>query len=229
MIEKLKSRFKNNNFRTSVVVVVLLFLGSYIYLATSSGSLLFKSNVEQASINETLNPSPTSETKIMGVATAPPSYNPNLSKSPTPAIKLSPSANPSSSVKSSITSVSNSQSSPTPQPSSISQTASSPTPAPTPEKKQVNMEIQSPDGNSSFQIDISEGMNVCDVLQKAKDQGKVKSITFDDQYLASYNSKYVYEINGFKNNWTFKVNGNSPLGCSLYQVKNNDSIVWEFN
>ena len=71
-------------------------------------------------------------------------------------------------------------------------------------------------------------MNVCDVLKKAKDLGKISSLALDDSYMSNMNSLYVREMNGLSNNWTFKVNGNSPLGCSLYQVKPNDQIVWKF-
>ena len=71
-------------------------------------------------------------------------------------------------------------------------------------------------------------MTACDVLQKAKDAGKLKSVTFDDSYMATMHSRYISEINGFANNWTFTVNGSSPLGCSLSQPKPNDTIVWKF-
>lgn len=77
-------------------------------------------------------------------------------------------------------------------------------------------------------MEISGDLNVCQVLEKAKDQGKIASLTLDNSYISSMNSLYVKEMNGLSNNWTFKVNGNSPLGCSLYQVKPEDLIVWKF-
>lgn len=93
----------------------------------------------------------------------------------------------------------------------------------------VNVQIQAPDAASNFSIELKQGMNVCDVLQKAKDEDKIKSLIFDDSYISNYKSRYIYEINGYKNNWTFTVNGNSPLGCSLYTPKANDIIIWKFN
>ena len=93
----------------------------------------------------------------------------------------------------------------------------------------VSVEVQaSGTQNLKFTVEFKDGMNVCDVMQEAKDEGKINSITFDDSYLSSYKSRYVSEINGYKNNWTFTVNGTGPLGCSLILPKPNDSIVWKF-
>lgn len=102
------------------------------------------------------------------------------------------------------------------------------TPTQVPAAQTVSVEIKSPDGSASFTVAHNDGMTVCDVLQRAKDSGKIKSVTLDDSYMASLRSKYVSEINGFANNWTFSVNGSQPLGCSLSQPKPNDSIVWKF-
>lgn len=99
---------------------------------------------------------------------------------------------------------------------------------PTPIQIFVNLQIESADGSSNFSIVFNEGMNVCDILQKAKDEGKIQSLTFDDSYLSAFNSRYIYEINGLKNNWTFTVNGKSPLGCSLITPAPNDTIKWKF-
>lgn len=103
-----------------------------------------------------------------------------------------------------------------------------PTSAPLQATQIVSVEIKAPDGTSTFAVDYSDGMDVCAVLQKAKDSGKIKSVTFSDEYMSTLRSKYVSEINGFANNWTFSVNGSSPLGCSLSQPKPNDTIVWKF-
>jgi hypothetical protein len=103
------------------------------------------------------------------------------------------------------------------------------TPIPTSVVSFVNVQIQMPDAILNFSIELKQEMNVCDVLQKAKDEDKIKSLTFDDSYLSAYKSRYVYEINGYKNNWTFTVNGNSPLGCSLSTPKANNMIIWKFN
>ncbi len=103
-----------------------------------------------------------------------------------------------------------------------------PTTAPTAVVSTVTVEVKIPDAPASFSVELKDGMNVCDVLQKAKDTGKINSLSFDDSYLSAYHSRYVSEINGYRNNWTFSINGNSPLGCSLANPKPNDTIVWKF-
>ncbi|MEK7570772.1 MAG: DUF4430 domain-containing protein [Patescibacteria group bacterium] len=110
----------------------------------------------------------------------------------------------------------------------VIQTPATSTPTPTSTVATATLEIQDPTASSRFPIEITNGMNVCDLLQKAKDTGKIVSVTFDDSYMASLNSRYVVEINGYQNNWTFTVNGSSPLGCSLTHPKPNDTIVWKF-
>jgi|SRR3989344_6647927 len=236
MIKNLKSELKNYRFRTLLIIGALLLFGSFVFISTSPEIGLFKSKTEIASLpNPSSQPLESSEpkTEVMGANTSivVPSKKPTASKTPTPTVVPSPTAQSTSSPSqnsssnpqtgSTIPSSSAPQSSTTPQPS--------PSPTTQPEKKQVNLEIQAPDGTSSFQIEITEEVDVCKVLEIARDQGKIKSLTLDDQYLKAFNSKYVYEINGYKNNWTFKVNGSSPLGCSLYKVIANDSIVWKFN
>ncbi len=93
----------------------------------------------------------------------------------------------------------------------------------------VNMEINDPDGDNSFQVKLNGGANACDVLQESKDEGKINSLTFNDAYMSTLHSRYVTEINGFQNNWTFTINGSSPNGCSLINPQPNDHIVWKFN
>lgn len=101
-----------------------------------------------------------------------------------------------------------------------------PTAAPIVVARTVSVEIKTADSSSNFSVELKDGMNVCDVLQKAKDEGKISSLTIDDSYLSNLKSRYVSEINGYKNNWTFKVNGVSPLGCSLSNPKPDDIIIW---
>ncbi len=102
------------------------------------------------------------------------------------------------------------------------------TPTQTPASATVQMQVQTPGGTSSFSTNLNTGANACDVLQEAKNEGKITSVTFDDSYMSSLHSRYVTEISGYQNNWTFTVNGSSPLGCSLANPKPNDSIVWKF-
>ena len=98
---------------------------------------------------------------------------------------------------------------------------------PTQAAKLVNVEITAGGNTSSFSLEFTNSINVCDVLEKARNEGKITSLTIDDSYMKTFNSKYVKELNGYKDNWTFTVNGNSPLGCSLYNVNDGDSIVWK--
>lgn len=117
---------------------------------------------------------------------------------------------------------------PTPTPTSTPTPSPSPTPAPTPITSTVNIEIKTLGTSSSFTIEIDEQMDACEVLVKAKNEGKIASVTLDDSYLSTFNTLLVSEINGHSNYWVFTVNGESPMGCSLVTLKNNDQIVWEF-
>ncbi|HSW88421.1 MAG TPA: DUF4430 domain-containing protein [Candidatus Saccharimonadales bacterium] len=101
-------------------------------------------------------------------------------------------------------------------------------PTPTQTLNTVSLQLKTPDTTSNATITLKDGANVCDVLDEAKNEGKISSVTFDDSYMSSLHSKYVSEINGYKNNWTFTINGSAPLGCSLFHPKPNDSIVWKF-
>ncbi len=92
----------------------------------------------------------------------------------------------------------------------------------------VLMQITDPEGTRSFEIRLHDGATVCDILQEAKDEGSIRSLTLDDSWLATYGSLYVREIDGFSNNWTFSVNGTHPRGCSLYKPRANDRITWKF-
>lgn len=169
-------------------------------------------------IEITPSPTPTSSPKkVMGAKT---SYSP-------PTATLTPNKNNETNNINTTTQSSNTSFQ---QQASSQTTPQSPTPTSTPPvvTEVVNVEIQTPDATSSFSVVINNNMNVCDIMQKAKDEGKINSLTIDDEYLMSLNSKYVSEINGYKNNWTFKINGDSPLGCSLSTPKPNDTIVWKF-
>ncbi len=93
----------------------------------------------------------------------------------------------------------------------------------------VNLKIITPGKKDSFAVELKDGQNVCDNLIQAKAEGKLTSLTINTSYLKTYGSAYVYEINGYKNNWTFTINGASPpTGCSDVFPKNNDAIVWTF-
>lgn len=102
------------------------------------------------------------------------------------------------------------------------QPTSQPTTAPT-----VILQIAEPDGATTFSLPVIG--TVCDELTEAKNEGKIRSVTFSSTYMNSMHSLYITEINGYQNNWTFTVNGTAPQGCSLVTPKSGDSIVWKFN
>src|SRR4029078_2639744 len=98
-----------------------------------------------------------------------------------------------------------------------------PLPTPTNSINHVSLQITTPDVTSLDSVTLKDGADVCDVLQEAKDEGKISSLTLDDSYMSSLHSKYVKEMNGRSDNWTFKLNNDSPLGCSLAHPKPNDT------
>jgi hypothetical protein len=93
----------------------------------------------------------------------------------------------------------------------------------------VVLQLHEPDGNFSYSITLQHGADVCGVLQEAKNEGKLRSLTLDNAYQQSMHSMYVKEINGYNNNWTFTAAGKAPLGCSLYTPKPGDTISWNYN
>lgn len=88
--------------------------------------------------------------------------------------------------------------------------------------------LSEPDGITAYTIDLAHVTNACDILTAAHAQGKLRSVTLDSAYFSTLHSTYVREINGYANNWTVKVNGASPKGCSLATVTKGDSVVWTY-
>ncbi|MBI5451907.1 DUF4430 domain-containing protein [Candidatus Gottesmanbacteria bacterium] len=86
-------------------------------------------------------------------------------------------------------------------------------------------------GSAVGTVTLDQGANQCDVLTKAKDQGKISSLLM--KYDSSLGTNGVYQINGQgKENsvwWVYKVNGQSPgQGCSLVKANNGDKIEWSY-
>lgn len=212
------------------ILVLAFVFASIVSFSISPQSPLFSNPIPEyeSDISENINvlpsPSPISSLpeKVLGVKTTVVSKT----STPTPTPKPKPITLSNEIADSSI--IKNEVLQPTPIPTPIPTPASTPTATPQAVVSNVNLEIKTPETSLSFSVEINEGMNVCDIMQKARDEGKINSITFDDSYLSAYKSKYVLEINGFLNNWTFTVNGESPLGCSLSNPEPNDTIVWKF-
>ena len=98
----------------------------------------------------------------------------------------------------------------------------------TPAEHTVHMTIVAPDGTSEFEVDLRDGEDLCENIEEAKSEGHIRSLTMDNSYLETFGSRYVREINGYSNNWTVEVNGVGPKGCSLYEPKAGDTIIWTF-
>lgn len=152
-----------------------------------------------------ITPSPKPDKKALVLVQSNPQINPSAS----PATSNTPESSPTQ-----ITTI------PSSQPSSQ--------PSPQPED-QVNIEINEPDGNFSFSVTLQSGDDLCSNLSRAKDEGKIRSLSIDDSYMSTFGSSYVREINGYQNNWTVSVNGTNPKGCSLYKPNPGDNISWKFN
>lgn len=94
----------------------------------------------------------------------------------------------------------------------------------------VNLKIITPSGENTLSVQLDQNQNACTILNQAKKENKITSLIIKDDYLATYGSLYVYEINGLKNIWTFKVNGqSSTVGCSKVLLKNADSVEWKYD
>lgn len=93
----------------------------------------------------------------------------------------------------------------------------------------VTIQITEPDGIFNFSVAITGNTNPCSILNSAKDEGKIHSVTIQ-HYDAPLNSDYVKELNGYSNNWTFKLNGDQkPTGCSNYNLNKGDTVTWQYN
>lgn len=86
---------------------------------------------------------------------------------------------------------------------------------------------------SKTTVSFSSGQSVYDILLKTT---RDKGIHLDSQYTAMYGSAYIkgigniYEFDcGSNSGWLYSVNGSTPsYGCSKYQVKPGDNIVFYY-
>ncbi|MFA6081035.1 MAG: hypothetical protein WC741_01355 [Patescibacteria group bacterium] len=98
-----------------------------------------------------------------------------------------------------------------------------------PQQDIINLEINGPDGNNKFSLTYKDGANPCSILNDAKNDGKIRSVTIL-HYGAPLNSDYVKEINGFSDNWNFSIDGSGkPSGCSNYILNKNSTVTWKYN
>lgn len=113
----------------------------------------------------------------------------------------------------------------TPQPGAA-KTPTTPTPT---IASTINLTLIDPDGTFNYIVRLSPDADACTVLEQARTEGKISSLDIDYSYLKTHlKSAYVRSINTFTNNWTVKVNGTAPLGCSLVRPQNNDNVTWRY-
>ena len=218
-----------------VIFSVLLFAGSvsFAFAPKSAHTIAADEPRVVETVKEEVGFSPLSkhspQTKqVLGIAakvvlnSSTPSFTPKASVLPSPS-SVPTSVPVQTIVVRNVTEVVN-----TPAPTSTATPAPSIEPSPTPTPLTVNIEVNSPAGKSNFSLKITDGMNACEILQKAKDEGKIASLTLDDKYLESFGTLLVAEMNGYSTNWVFTVNGESPMGCSLSFPKSGDQIVWTY-
>ncbi|KKP51283.1 MAG: hypothetical protein UR42_C0018G0001 [Candidatus Roizmanbacteria bacterium GW2011_GWA2_33_33] len=114
----------------------------------------------------------------------------------------------------------------------VPQPTNTPSPAEASAKEGQGLKVSLSIGGSSVgTIDLSNGVNQCDVLSQALSQGKIQSLNM--RYNNDLGTNAVYQINsvGKENSvwWTFKVNGQSPSqGCSYIKVNNADNVEWDY-
>jgi hypothetical protein len=174
-------------------------------------------------------------------------YNPNKNKpiqpfdsaqgKPTQLIKMSPTNSarlnliPSDSIQFYPTATT--EPTPTNIPTSIIKGSDNPTPtdiiSSPPQQDIINLEINGSEGKNKFTLNYKDGTNPCSILNDAKNDGKIRSLTIL-HYGAPLNSDYVKEINGFSDNWNFSIDGSGkPSGCSNYILNKNSTVTWKYN
>lgn len=161
-----------------------------------------------------------------------------LEVSPSPTIQLSTKkattgTSPSPQTKQTNTqqNAQNSNPTSTQTPTSSNQTTQQ-TPPPTTNSNSTTFEVfLKVNGTSVGNVNLPQGSNQCDVLNKALEQGKITSLNM--KYDSNYGSYAVYQINKIGNLssvwWVYKVNGQSPSkGCSYISANSADNIEWEY-
>ena len=119
--------------------------------------------------------------------------------------------------------------SPTLRPVAPSAIKPAPAVAASPPASSVSVTIIDPAGPATFAVQLTPSADACAVLEEAKTEGKIASLYIDYKTVnTSLRSAYVRQINSFTDGWTFKVNGVSPLGCSLSHPSSNDQITWRY-
>ncbi len=85
------------------------------------------------------------------------------------------------------------------------------TPTPSP---RVTLIVTIGQASSSYLVELLSGANACTVLEEAKREGEISSVTITDKY-ASLKSLFVEEINGVSG-WEYGVKNGSPPNGNIY-------------
>lgn len=188
---------------TKYLLSVAIVIFSLIFAGFISNLLALHSQPSQAKVSDNLETEMTAQTKPYVTPSPIPQAVSSAPTSPAPTANTQPTYN-------------------TP--------VASPTPKLTPaiQTDQVNVSIN---GSSSFTVSVNDGLNQCDVLNKALAEGKISSLNI--RYDQNFGTYAIYQINGVgKENsvwWTYTVNGQSPnQGCSFIKAKNNDNVEWSY-
>src|SRR5262249_9104872 len=133
-----------------------------------------------------------------------------------PAVQITASTTPTSATPSDSPQVAGAATAPASTPPAKSRSTPRPlAQTPTPDTRpQVTVQLRIKNAITSFNVALTSGhTDACTILEEAKAEGKVHSVTLI--YYPSFQSNYVSELNGYPNNWTFKYNGVlPPVGCS---------------
>lgn len=98
-----------------------------------------------------------------------------------------------------------------------------------PAKSVITVRLEEPKGNFKFTLFLPDGANPCSVLNSLKEAGKLESLDVT-HYGPPLNSDYVKEIDGYRDNWTFDINGEKkPAGCTNYILSAGATVTWKFN
>jgi hypothetical protein len=85
-------------------------------------------------------------------------------------------------------------------------------------------------GSPKGDVTLKSGSNHCQVLSQAYATGLISSL--DMRYNSQYKTYGVYVIDGIGDPssvwWVYKVNGQSPPGCSYMKVHGGDSVNWQY-
>lgn len=88
----------------------------------------------------------------------------------------------------------------------------------------VILQVDAGTSSHSYTVTWSQGMNVYDVMEKAR---KSNEFSFEAVWYEGVGSYYITKINDIGCCWIYKINGKNALGVSLEIVEPGDVISWK--